>query len=187
MFRLRPAETRDTPNLQSLIARSGVELSAGYYTPVQVEAITRHVFGVDSQLIADGTYFVVEDDGNLVACGGWSRRRTLFGGDQAKRGADRLLEPATEPARIRAFFVEPTLARRGLGRMLMARCIDEAMRAGFTSLELVATLPGEPLYAASGFAVTERFELQLPGGIRVPLTRMARSLGPALAAGVAMV
>lgn len=186
MFRLRPAATRDTPALQSLIARAGVELSVGYYTPAQAEAITRHVFGVDSQLLADRTYFVVEEDGVIVACGGWSRRRTLFGGDQAKRGPDPLLDPTVEPARIRAFFVEPACVRRGLGRMLIERCIDEATRAGFTSLELVATLPGEPLYAASGFAVTERFELPLPEGIRVPLARMVRSVGPVLAAGVAM-
>lgn len=186
MFALRPATERDIPALQALIARSGVALSAGYYTPEQAQAITHHVFGVDSQLIADRTYFVVEDGPSIVACGGWSRRRALFGGDQAKSGPDALLDPATEPARVRAFFVEPALARRGLGRMLMERSALEAAREGFTSLTLVATLPGEPLYAACGFAVTERFELPLPGGVRVPLTRMVRSVSHAIAGGVAM-
>ena len=186
MASLRTAVERDIPALQALIARSGVALSVGYYTPEQAEAITRHVFGVDSQLIADRTYFAIEDGEAIVACGGWSRRRTLFGGDQAKSGADPMLDPATEPARIRAFFVEPALARRGLGRALMERCMHDAARAGFTSLALVATLPGEPLYAAAGFVVTERFELPLPGGVRVPLTRMVRSLASSPTLGAAM-
>ncbi len=176
MFDLRPATADDVPALRALIARSGVELGVGYYTPEQAQAITRHVFGVDSQLIADRTYHVIEDNGEIVACGGWSRRRTLFGGDQAKAGPDPLLDPAVDPARIRAFFVEPAMARRGLGRMLMDRCLREAKAAGFRSLELVSTLPGEPLYAASGFAVTERFELSLPGPIQVPVARMRRSI-----------
>lgn len=173
---LRAATPDDVPALQALIARSGVALSVGYYTPEQAQAITRHVFGVDSQLIADRTYHVIEDDGSIVACGGWSRRRTLFGGDQAKAGSDPLLDPAVDPARIRAFFVEPAMARRGLGRMLMDQCLREAQAAGFRSLELVSTLPGEPLYAAAGFEVAERFELSLPGPIRVPVARMSRSI-----------
>ena len=176
VFELRPATPDDIPALQGLIARSGVALSVGYYSPEQADAITRHVFGVDSQLIADRTYHVIEDNAAIAACGGWSRRRTLFGGDQAKAGPDPLLDPAVDPARIRAFFVEPAMARRGLGRMLMYRCLREAKAAGFRSLELVSTLPGEPLYAASGFEVTERFELSLPGPIRVPVARMRRSI-----------
>lgn len=176
MFDLRPASDVDIPALQALIARSGVGLSVGYYTPAQAQAITRHVFGVDTQLIADRTYHVIEDHAAIVACGGWGRRRTLFGGDQAKAGSDPLLDPAIDPARIRAFFVEPAMARRGLGRMLMDQCLREAQAAGFRSLELVSTLPGEPLYAAAGFEVTERFELALPGPIRVPVARMSRSI-----------
>ncbi|MGC1818806.1 MAG: GNAT family N-acetyltransferase [Casimicrobiaceae bacterium] len=174
MYDLRPASPADIPALQALIARSGVALSVGYYTPEQALAITRHVFGVDSQLIADRTYFVIEHADAIVACGGWSRRRTLFGGDTAKQGPDPLLDPPVDAARIRAFFVEPAMARRGLGRRLMDRCLREAMAAGFRRLELVSTLPGEPLYAASGFEVTERFELSLPGSIRVPVARMFR-------------
>jgi N-acetylglutamate synthase-like GNAT family acetyltransferase len=173
---IRKAHPADIPVLQELIARSARELSLGYYTPAQTDAAIRHVFGVDSQLIADGTYFVVELDGTIVACGGWSRRRTLFGGDQAKSDSDPLLDPATEPARIRAFFVDPRLARHGLGLCLIEECTRAAGAAGFQSLELVATLPGEPLYAASGFAVAERFELALPGDVRVPVARMRRTL-----------
>ena len=173
---IRKAQPADIPVLQELIARSARELSIGYYTPAQTDAAIRHVFGVDSQLIADGTYFVVELEGAIVACGGWSRRRTLFGGDQAKAANDPLLDPATEPARIRAFFVDPRVARRGLGRRLIAECSRAADTAGFRSLELVATLPGEPLYAAAGFAVAERFELALPGDVRVPVARMRRTL-----------
>jgi GNAT superfamily N-acetyltransferase len=176
--RLRPAEPGDKAALEALIARSGVELSAGYYSTEQAAAISRHVFGVDTQLVADRTYFVIEHAGEIVACGGWSKRRTLFGGDHAKAGLDRLLDPASEPARIRAFFVEPRMARRGLGSQIMKHCMREATAHGFRTLELVATLPGEPLYLAFGFEVLERFELELPGSIRVPVSRMRRSLGP---------
>jgi len=173
---IRKAQPADVPALQTLIARSARELSVGYYSRAQADAAIRHVFGVDSQLIADGTYFVLELDGAIVACGGWSRRRTLFGGDQAKSETDPLLDPAIEPARIRAFFVDPRHARQGFGRQLIEACTRAADAAGFQSLELVATLPGEPLYAASGFTVAERFELSLPDDVRVPVARMRRLL-----------
>jgi GNAT superfamily N-acetyltransferase len=166
----------DVPGLQRLIAQSGRELSAGFYTPAQADAITRHVFGVDTQLIADQTYFVIDQDGEMAACGGWSKRRTLFGGDQAKAGPDPLLDSAHEAARIRAFFVAPNRARRGLGTQLIKRCVAEASAAGFGTLELVSTLPGEPLYLASGFEIVERFELALPGSVQVPVSRMRRVL-----------
>lgn len=176
MTELRLARHADVPALQSLIARSGRALSVGHYSPEQADAITRHVFGVDTQLIDDGTYFVIEEAARIVACGGWSRRRTLFGGDQAKRGPDPLLDPATEPARIRAFFVDPDRARRGFGSRIMDACLAAAREAGFSALELVATLPGEPLYLAAGFQVEQRFELDLPGGVRVPVSRMRRGI-----------
>ena len=115
---LRPAQMADVPVLEALIARSGIGLSAGFYSDAQAAAVTRHVFGVDTQLIADQTYFVIEDAGKAVACGGWSKRRTLFGGDRAKSGADPLLDPSREAARIRAFFVDPGMERRGLGSRL---------------------------------------------------------------------
>lgn len=173
---LRLARHADVPRLQALIALSGRALSAGYYSPSQADAITRHVFGVDTQLIDDGTYFVIENDDGIVACGGWSKRRTLFGGDQTKRGPDPLLDPATESARIRAFFVHPAMARRGLGRQLMDACLTAAKHEGFNALELVATLPGEPLYLAAGFSVLERFTLDLPGDVTVPVSRMGMRL-----------
>ncbi len=170
--RLRLARPDDVPGLQALIARSARGLSSPYYTAEQTDAAVRHVFGVDSQLIADQTYFVLEEDGRPVACGGWSRRRTLYGSDRAKSGPDLVLDPAVDPARIRAFFVDPDAARRGLGRRLVDECVRAARAAGFLAIELVATLPGEPLYLACGFAVIERFDLELPDGIRLPVARM---------------
>ncbi|MDC8758857.1 GNAT family N-acetyltransferase [Janthinobacterium fluminis] len=176
---LRLAETVDVARLEALIAHSGIALSAGFYTPQQAEAVTSHVFGVDSQLIADRSYFLIEQDGVLLACGGWSRRRTLFGGDRAKSGPDPLLDPASEAARIRAFFVAPEMARRGLGRQLLQHCKEQALLAGFRTLELAATMPGVPLYLAAGFEVVDSIELHLPGGIIVPLARMRQAIGPA--------
>ncbi|MBA3487390.1 MAG: GNAT family N-acetyltransferase [Lysobacter sp.] len=176
MSELRPAQHIDIPALQDLIAQSGRALSVGYYSTAQAEAITRHVFGVDTQLIDDQTYFVIEHDNCIVACGGWSKRTTLFGGDQTKNGPDPLLDPAAESARIRAFFVDPSVARRGFGRQLMSTCVTEAKQAGFNSLELVSTMPGEPLYLASGFSILERFELDLPDGVRVPVSRMGMAI-----------
>ncbi|NVI83823.1 GNAT family N-acetyltransferase [Janthinobacterium sp. BJB401] len=162
--------------MNALIARSGVELSAGFYTQEQAESVTRHVFGVDTQLVADRTYFVIERDGAMLACGGWSQRATLYGADRAKSGPDPLLDPASQPGRIRAFFVEPAAARQGLGSMLMRHCERQALAAGFTALELAATLPGVPLYLASGFVVTEEFHLDLPDDIKLPLARMHKQL-----------
>ncbi len=175
-FRLRPAQLHDSQVLEALIARSGIGLSVGFYTDEQAAAVTRYVFGVDTQLIADQTYFIIEDAGQAVACGGWSKRHTLFGGDRAKSGPDPLLDPAHEAARIRAFFVDPGMARRGLGSQLMQHCMEQASLNGFSALELVATLPGEPLYLAHGFAIMERFELDLPGDIQVPVTRMRKNI-----------
>ena len=165
--------------METLIARSGIALSAGFYTPEQAAAVTRHVFGIDTQLIADQTYFVIEQDGALAACGGWSRRRTLFGADRTKSGPDPLLDPAKEAARIRAFFVAPEMARRGLGRQLITHCSAQAALAGFTSLELAATLPGVPLYLAAGFESIEHFALDLPGPVHIPLVRMRKRIGGA--------
>ncbi len=162
--------------MEQLIARSGVELSAGFYTPQQAQAVTRHVFGVDTQLVADETYFLIEQEGAIVACGGWSRRHTLFGADRTKAGPDPLLDPAVDAARIRAFFVAPGMARRGLGRQLLQHCSEQAAAAGFHSLQLAATLPGVPLYLASGFSELERIELTLPGDIQLPLVRMHKSI-----------
>lgn len=173
---LRVAVAADVPALRALVATSVRGLSPGYYTPVQVEAALAHVFGVDSQLVADGTYYVVDAPGGPAAAGGWSARRTLYGGDQAKGAADPRLDPGADAARIRAFFVHPRWARRGLARRLYAACARAAWDAGFRELELMATRPGEPLYAALGFAVAERVTVRLPGGVDVPFARMRRAL-----------
>ena len=177
MFQLRLAVPADVPGLCDLIGRSVRALSVGYYTDSQIESALCHVFGPDTQLIADQTYYVIEHTaGELAAAGGWSRRRTLYGGDQMKGADDPLLDPATEAARIRAFFVHPAWARRGLGRQLFDRCAAEAARAGFRSLELMATLPGEPLYRALGFEALDRSAPTLPDGETLPVVRMARPL-----------
>ena len=176
MFDVRVATDADVPALRTLIAVSVRGLSVGYYTPAQAESALVHVFGPDTQLIADGTYYVVESGGVLVAAGGWSRRRTLYGGDQTKSGADPTLDPATEPARIRAFFVHPAWARRGLGRLLFEHCRDAAHAAGFRELTLVATLPGVPLYTALGFVEGERFAVPMPDGLELPVIRMTRKI-----------
>jgi GNAT superfamily N-acetyltransferase/rhodanese-related sulfurtransferase len=175
-IRLRVAARADLPAIEALIAESARALSAGYYTPAQVESLLRFVFGADTQLIDDETYFLIEAEGGPVAAGGWSRRRTLFGGDRMKATLDPLLDPEHEPARIRAFFVHPGYARHGLGRRLFEASRSGALAAGFRDLTLVATLPGEPLYRALGFSVVERFQLQLPDGVEVPVVRMIRGV-----------
>lgn len=182
---LRPARLEDLAAIEALIARSAQELSAGYYSPAQVASLLCHVFGADTQLIRDATYFVAETDGGaLVAAGGWSRRRTLYGGDRMKGAEDPPLDPAREAARIRAFFVEPRWARRGLGRRLFAECVAAARAAGFRRLALVATLPGVPLYRALGFELTERFGLRLPDGVEVPVAHMSRPIGQEVSGGL---
>lgn len=175
-FLLRPALQADLPVLRDLIERSAAALSVGFYTHQQTESVTREVFGVDSQLVADGTYYTIETDGTIVACGGWGKRSTSFGGDQAKPAPERLLDPATEAAKIRAFFVDPAWARRGLGSMLMTHCAAQAAAAGFGTLELVSTMPGVPLYRALGFNEAEPFDLMLTRGVRVPVVRMRRAV-----------
>jgi GNAT superfamily N-acetyltransferase len=164
----------DLPALRQLIDESVRGLSAGIYTSEQIESALRHVFGVDSQLIADETYYVIDGSAGLAAAGGWSRRATLYGGDQHKSSPDVPLDPATAPARIRAFFVHPAYARRGLARSLFDRCLVAARAAGFRSLELGATLPGVPLYVALGFTAWERVDATMPDGVVLPIVRMRR-------------
>ena len=171
---VRAATRADIPALNELIAASARALSAGYYTPAQIDAAITYVFGVDSGLVDDGTYFVVESAGELVGCGGWSRRGALYGGDQRPMEAAAMLDPATEPARIRAFFVAPGWARRGIGSRLLAVCQAAAEAEGFTSLELMATLPGVPLYVRHGFREVERVTDQVPSGVALEFVRMRR-------------
>jgi GNAT superfamily N-acetyltransferase len=175
---VRLARDADLPALHALIPLSVRGLSRGFYSDGEIEAAIEHVFGPDTQLIADGTYFVVEVAGEVVACGGWSKRQTLYGGDQAKAAVDPVVDPARDPARIRAFFVHPSFARRGLGSLLMNTCMDAARAAGFRRLELGATLPGVPLYRAFGFEALERVDAPLPNGQSLPVVRMARALEP---------
>jgi GNAT superfamily N-acetyltransferase len=177
MHWLRLAIPTDTDGLRHLIELSVRKLSVGYYTEAQVESALRFVFGPDTRLIADQTYYVVESEaGQLLAAGGWSRRWTLLGGDQMKNADDPVLDPLTDAARIRAFFVHPSWSGRGLGRELFNRCAADAMGAGFRRVELIATLPGEAFYRALGFVELERSVVPLPDGQEMPVVRMARSL-----------
>jgi len=176
--RLRLAVLDDVPALNALIAASARGLSAPWYSVAQIEGAIKYVYGADTQLIQDGTYFVVEDEGRMAGCGGWSRRRTLYGGDQMKSGEDAPLDPATEPARIRAFFVHPDWARRGIAREILHACVQAARAAGFHAMELASTLPGVPLYERLGFEAVERESPVLPNGVEFPLVRMRRDLAP---------
>jgi len=176
-IKLRPATTEDIPALEELIRASVSALSADHYTPEQIKSALSHVFGVDTQLITDGTYFVAEIDGEIAGSGGWSKRSTLFGGDQSKpAGPDSLLDPNTEAARIRAFYVNPSWSRRGVGSKILTACEDAARAAGFSRIELAATLPGEPLYAARGYEKVEAMKLETADGESLPAFRMTKSL-----------
>ena len=171
---IRVATMADVPVLEQLIIASVRGLNAGRYTQAEMDAALAGVFGVDTQLIADGTYYVIDGPAGPAAAGGWSARRTLYGGDKMKGLADPRLNPRTEPARIRAFFVHPAWSRRGLARQLYAECEQSARAAGFRGFELMATLPGEPLYVALGFSVVERVVVAV-AGVDVSFTRMARA------------
>jgi GNAT superfamily N-acetyltransferase len=176
--RLRRATLADLPALGPLIAASARELSRGDYTPEQVEGALRGAFGTDTQLIRDGSYFVIEAEGRLAGCGGWSRRRTLFGSD-ARAGRDATeLDPATDAAKIRAFFIHPDFARRGLGTLMLERCEQDAMAHGFTRFELMGTLPGVRLYAARGYQAGERIEWPLGEGLAIPFIPMSKNAAP---------
>ncbi len=167
---LRLATTDDLPALGALIPQAVRALSADCYSAEQIESSIRHAFGVDTQLIADGTYFVAEIDGELAGCGGWSWRRKIYGGDQIASEDDAPLDPTTEAARIRAFFVHPAFARRGVG--------SATARAGFRRLELLGTLPGERLYRTCGFEVSKYEDCTLPDGVVVRWVRMVRDSQP---------
>jgi N-acetylglutamate synthase-like GNAT family acetyltransferase len=173
----RLAREDDIPALERLIPHSVRVLQAGHYSPAQMEAALGPVFGVDRQLIEDGTYFVVEQAGEIVGCGGWSRRRSLFGGDHGRTDPDPELDPRHDPARIRAFFVHPSWARRGIGRSILLACERAIRHAEFRTVELVATLAGEPLYAAFGYTPAERYGVAMRGDLTLPVVRMVKRLG----------
>jgi ribosomal protein S18 acetylase RimI-like enzyme len=176
---LRRATLEDLPAIGPLIAASARELSKDDYTPEQVEGALRGAFGTDTQLIHDGSYFVIEADGRLAGCAGWSRRRTLFGSDARADRDSTELDPARDAAKIRAFFVHPDFARRGLGTWMLERCEQDAMAHGFTRFELMATLPGVRLYAARGYLPGERIEWPIDIGLSIPFVPMSKTAGPA--------
>jgi N-acetylglutamate synthase-like GNAT family acetyltransferase len=173
---LRKATLDDRPAIAELIAASARGLSRDDYTDVQIEsAIETGVFGVDTELIADGTYYVVELEGRLIGCGGWSKRKTLFGGDRfAGREAEEL-DPRRDPAKIRAFFVHPEWSRRGIGKRILQRCENDARVCGFQSLELMATLPGRKLYEAEGYIVEAEVAYRMDDGVHIELVRMRKA------------
>ena len=171
----RLALESDGPAIEALIPLSVHELQAPFYSRAQRDAALGLVFALDLQLIRDRTYFVVESDGVLVGCGGWSRRRAGYGGNAKRSPVEPTLDPATDAARIRAFFVHPSWARRGVGRSLMQASEGGLRAAGFRRAEIVATLVGEVLYAAFGYATVERWGIPLPDGLELPVVRMTKS------------
>jgi len=173
---IRKATMDERDAIRQLIAESARELSRAHYTDAQIEAAIATVFGVDTDLIEDGTYFVVESDGQLAGCGGWSKRKTLFGGDQYSSRDTGYLDPKTEPAKIRAFFIHPDHARKGIARAILSRCEDEARAQGFRALELMATLPGIEFYKSCGFVETGNFDLDLTDIVKLELVPMRKEL-----------
>ncbi|MEV6304736.1 GNAT family N-acetyltransferase [Actinoplanes sp. NPDC051861] len=172
-LRIRPAEPSDLPALRELMAAAIGELQKDFLTEAQITA-SHEIMGLDTQLIEDGTYFAVTD-GDLVGCGGWSRRATLYGGDHTAGRDAALLDPSRDPAKVRAMYTHPRHARRGIGRMILAECERAARAEGFTTLELMGTLAGRPLYEAAGFTVVEDLE-DSRGGVAVPLVRMRKAI-----------
>ena len=176
-FQLRLATATDVLSIRELIADSVRGLAKGIYTDRQIELSIRSVFGVDHQLIEDGTYFVAESGGRIVGCGGWSRRQTLFGASEYAESRDStLLDPTSQPAKIRAFFVHPNSARKGIGRAILGRCEAEALAEGFTSAEMMATLPGVPLYEVCGYEKHESQDVNLPDGETIVCLLMSKRL-----------
>lgn len=174
---IRPARMDEIPQLNAFIAHSTRVLQAPYYTEKQLEGAIGTVFGADSQLILDQTYYVVENEGQMVACGGWSGRKTLFGSDNAApRESDERLDPLTDAARIRAFFVHPDWARMGIGARLLTWCELKALEAGFSRFSLGATLAGVPFYARYGYLETAHVRVPLPNGEQLPVVLMEKHL-----------
>lgn len=170
----RLAGIEDIAALEAVMARAIAELQRSFLTPAQIEA-SRTIMGLDRQLIADGTYFVVEANGRVAGCGGWSRRATLYGGDHSPGRDAALLDPALEAARVRAMYTDPAFARRGVGRRILALCEEAARAEGFTRLELMATLSGRELYRRCGYLEIEKV-VDDRGGEPVPLVRMGKTI-----------
>ena len=177
-YTIRKAKLEDRDRISELIADSARGLSREHYDDAQIEAAIASVFGVDTTLIEDGTYFVAEDGGELAGCGGWSRRRTLFGGDQYATRDVSYVDPSTEPARIRAFFVHPAHARKGVAHAILKECEREAMAHGFRAIELMSTLPGVKFYEACGYSVQGTYILKLIGDVKLQLIPMRKEFEP---------
>jgi GNAT superfamily N-acetyltransferase len=173
---LRKAVLDDVAALESLIARSARGLSFADYRPSQIEGALTGAFGVDTQLIKDGTYFIAEEDGQIAGAGGWSYRATVFGSDARGDRDPSVLDPRRHAARIRAFFVDPAKSRRGIGSLLLERCESEARARGFTSAELLATLPGVRLYAARGYSGGQRVCFDVGSGEIIEFVPMQKTL-----------
>ena len=177
-FTSRLAVSADIPALMVLMDAAITELQRAFLDEAQIES-SRAIMGIDTQLIDDGTYFVVESEGEVAGCGGWSRRATLYGGNQSPGRDSKLLDSTVEPARVRAMYTNPAYARRGVGRLILSLCEASAAAEGFTRLELMSTLSGEPLYTAYGFRALERLT-DATGGTAVPLIRMEKPVDPRL-------
>ena len=173
---IRRATEADVPALHMLIEASVRGLQANDYSPAEIEGALGHALGLDSQLIIDGTYFIAEIEGEMVASGGWSYRATLCGSDGMTGREPASLDPATDAAKIRAIFVHPAWARRRLGSLMLAYCEGQAQEAGFTRLEMGSTLTGAPLYRLRGYREQERITIPLPNGEALPVIRMTKSL-----------
>jgi GNAT superfamily N-acetyltransferase len=175
-YTIRKARLDDRAAIAELIEQSARSLSRDDYSARQIEGAIKTVFGVDTNLILDGTYFVADNGGELVGCGGWSKRRTLFGGDQYATRDGSELDPKTEAAKIRAFFIHPDHARKGIARAILATCEAAAKAAGFQSLELMSTLPGIKLYRACGYVETGCTELDVGDDLTIGLVPMRKQL-----------
>jgi len=179
-IQIRQAVPADIPVLQELIRVSVLELQANDYSAEQLELALQHVFGVDTQLIADGTYFVAEVQGGeepvVAGCGGWSRRKTLYGSDHCAGREDALLDPEQDAAKIRAFFIHPAWVRRGIGSKILEVCEAAAASAGFRRLEMGATLTGVPLYRARGYVDGELRQVPLAPGVSLPIVHMEKKI-----------
>lgn len=174
----RLATESDLPALREVMRRSIEALQDDFLTPEQVRA-SHGVMGLDTQLVRDGTYFVVESDGRIAGCGGWSWRSTLYGGDKSVVTREpRALDPSSEPARVRAMYTDPDFVRRGVGRLVIQLCEDAARAAGFGRTTMMATLAGVPLYKACGYMAMEDVLSDPIDGVQVPLVRMEKSLAP---------
>lgn len=175
-FEVRKATLADREAISRLIAASARGLSRDHYSDTQIEMAIASVFGVDTDLIQDGTYFVADQEGTLIGCGGWSRRKALYGGDKFSNREAGMLDPAADPARIRSFFVHPEHARKGVARAMLSVCEQQAQAHDFKALELMSTLPGIEFYEANGYSRIGNFDLDLADGVKIEFVPMRKQL-----------